>query len=72
MEEKFNSLIKNNTWTLVSPSLDRKLRGCKCIFKIKRNVDGSMAQCKARLVVKDHSQLAGFDFIETFSPMVKP
>ncbi|KAA3471001.1 Retrovirus-related Pol polyprotein from transposon TNT 1-94 [Gossypium australe] len=42
------------------------------IFKLKRNVDGSVARYKGRLVVKSYLQEAGIDFHETFSPVVKP
>lgn len=72
IEEEFNVFIKNNTWTLVSLPLDRKIIGYKWIFQIKRNVDGFVAHYKTRLVAKSYNQLVGFDFTETFSLVVKP
>ena len=40
--------------------------------RVKVNVDGSINKFKARLVAKSFHQVHGFDFHETFSPMVKP
>lgn len=51
---------------------DRKVIGCKWLFKINRNPNGSVSRRKARLVAKGCSQAPGCDFIETFSPVVKP
>lgn len=42
------------------------------MFKIKRNLDSSVARRKGKLVAKGCSQVLGCDFKETFSPMVKP
>ncbi|KAG8498357.1 hypothetical protein CXB51_006727 [Gossypium anomalum] len=50
----------------------RRAVGCKWIFKLKRNVDGSLARYKGRRVVKGYLQEAGMDFQEIFSPVVKP
>ncbi|CAL8137051.1 unnamed protein product [Prunus armeniaca] len=48
--------------------------GSNWIYKIKRNSAGSVARYKARLMdlrLRGFSQESGFDFGETFSPVVR-
>ena len=42
MTEEFNALSKNCTWDLVDLSLDKSVVGCKWVFKIKTQSDGSI------------------------------
>lgn len=72
MKEEHTTLLKNNTWTLVNLPPNRKAIGCKWVFRIKDNPDGTINKYKARLVSKGFHQQHGFDFHETFSPVVKP
>ena len=71
MEEEFRALQNNNTWVLVPKTTDQKISRCKLVFKIKRNLDGSIARYKARLVAKGFHQTPNIDYNETFSPVVK-
>ncbi|KAG8502771.1 hypothetical protein CXB51_000535 [Gossypium anomalum] len=64
-------LSKNNTWALAVPPSDQVLVGCKWIFKVKKNPDGSVACNKARLMAHGFSQAAGLDYHKTFSAVVK-
>lgn len=70
--EEFDALLKNGTWTLVPRDTTINLVGCKWLFRIKRNPNGTIARYKARLVAKGYTQTPGVDFKETFAPVVKP
>ncbi|KAG8493766.1 hypothetical protein CXB51_011188 [Gossypium anomalum] len=72
VQAEFDALMNNSTWELTTLPSDRKCIGCKWLFRIKKNPDGTIARRKARLVAKGCSQVPGCDFKETFSPVVKP
>ncbi|KAH9646466.1 retrovirus-related pol polyprotein from transposon RE2 [Citrus sinensis] len=71
MQDEYNALIRNKTWSLVPMNPEYKLVGCKWVFRTKYNTDGSVSKYKARLVAKGFHQTAGIDYSETFSPVVK-
>ena len=72
MHSEFQALQWQETWTLVPPSPSQNIVGYRWVYKLKRNLDGSISHYKARLVAKGYHQQHGMDFDETFSPMVKP
>ncbi|GAU11134.1 hypothetical protein TSUD_197580 [Trifolium subterraneum] len=68
---EFKALIDNNTWSLVPLPPHKRAIGCKWVFRVKENVDGTINKYKACLVAKGFLQTPGFDFTETFSSVIK-
>ena len=69
MIEEMNALDTNGTWDLVDLPIGKKAIGCKWVFAVKVNPDGSVARLKARLVAKGYAQTYGVDYSDTFSPV---
>jgi hypothetical protein len=71
MEEEMHALAENKTWDLVDVPTGVKPIGCKWVYKIKNNSDGSINRYKARLVAKAYTQKHSIDYGETFASVTK-
>ena len=71
MSDEILTLHPNQTWKLIPPP-NRTVVGCKWVFRVKKNLDGTNSRYKTRLVAKAFNQRPGLDYNETFSPVIKP
>ncbi|RVW87804.1 Retrovirus-related Pol polyprotein from transposon RE1 [Vitis vinifera] len=66
MDDELAALARNRTWVLVPPPSNHNIVGCKWVFRIKRNLDGSISRYKACLVAKGFHQRPGLDVNNAF------
>jgi hypothetical protein len=71
MQEKYDSLMVNNTWTLVPLPAGRKPISYKWVFKIEQGTNGDVECYKAKLVARGFTQTYGVDYNETFALVAK-
>ncbi|XP_021607647.1 uncharacterized mitochondrial protein AtMg00820-like [Manihot esculenta] len=71
MQNEINVLESNQTWTITPLPIGAKPIGCRWVYKVKFDADGSIERYKERLVAKGYTQRAEFDFQEIFSPVAK-
>jgi hypothetical protein len=52
MNDEYQALMENKTWHLVPPSSTCNIIVCKWVYRIKKNVYGTIDRYKARLLAK--------------------
>ena len=72
MIKEMDALTDNCTWDLVRLPAWKKAIGCRWVFTVKVNLDGFIAQLKARFVAKGYVQTYSVDYSDTFSPVYFP
>ena len=66
MIKEMDALTNNGTWDLVHLFAGKKVIGCRWVFTVKVNPDGSIARLKARLVAKGYAQTYGWIILILF------
>ena len=71
IKTELDQLRSKGTWTLVETPEDAVPLTNKWIFTKKFGRGGELLKYKGRLVVKGYTQRPGFDYVETYSPVVR-
>ena len=71
IKSKLNQLTKMGTWELVEHPKEIIPIANKCVFQKKYNQIGKIMKYKGRLVAKGCAQHPGFDYNETYSPVIQ-
>jgi len=71
MQEEYDSLMTNHTWTLVPLPTGRKPISYKRVFKIRQGANGEVECYKAKLKARGFTQTYRMDYNETFAPIAK-
>ena len=70
MDKQMSSFDTMGTWKLVPSPKDMPVLSCKRVYKIKKQIDGSILY-KARWVVRGFEQIYGVNYDTTFASVVK-
>ena len=71
MIEEMDGLNDNGTWDKVQLPVGKKVIGCRRVFAVKVNPDGSVARLKACLIAKGYTKTYEEDYSDTFYPVAK-
>uniref|UniRef100_A0A803P4I6 Reverse transcriptase Ty1/copia-type domain-containing protein n=1 Tax=Cannabis sativa TaxID=3483 RepID=A0A803P4I6_CANSA len=71
MDTEIDALEKNYSSIVVSLLADHHAIGCRWVYKIKYNVDGSVERFKARLVAKGYNKQEGIHYTDNFTSVTK-
>ncbi|KAK3021080.1 hypothetical protein RJ639_046101 [Escallonia herrerae] len=71
MKSEIQALENNETWEIEDLRPGKKALGCKWVYKIKYNSDGTVERNKARLVIFGNHQIERIDYTDTFALVVK-
>jgi hypothetical protein len=71
MNEEYDSILKNDVWTVVPRPHGKSVVTSKWLYKIKHAADGSIEKYKARFVAHGFSQKEGIDYDKIFAPVAR-
>ena len=71
MKDEDQSLVKNDTWTELSPPKGTHVLRGKWVYALKRDEKGQITRYKARWVAKGFEQEYGVNYEQTFASVAK-
>jgi len=71
VNDEMDSILSNNTWVVMDLPTGSVPIGCKWVFRIKYNTNGSIQTFKIRLVAKGFKQRERVDYFDAYAPMAR-
>lgn len=71
MGVEMGAMERTETWDICDLPEGKVAIGCRWVFTVKHNADGSLERYKARIVAKGYTQQEGVDFLDSFSHVAK-
>jgi Reverse transcriptase (RNA-dependent DNA polymerase) len=69
--DELRSINKCGVWTNKEPPLEAKVKPLMWVYKVKKNLDGTIARYKCRPVAQGFYQVIWEDYFQTCSPVAK-